>query len=110
MKISEMIEKLGLTVLSAPSDKETPVAGGYASDMLSDVIANAEKDCVWITIQTHANVIAVASLKDLAAVVITGGHEPEESTIDIAVKKNVCVLGTKKTTFETAGELYDAMK
>ena len=106
MKLNEIIETLKLKVFApSPAGGQT-VTGGYTSDMLSDVIANAEKDGVWVTIQTHSNVIAVASLKDIAAVVMAGGHEPSEETVELARKKGVCVLGTGRTAFEITGELF----
>jgi hypothetical protein len=61
MRIKEVAEKLGLKILSAGTDQE--VLSGYVSDLLSDVIANAEEGCLWITVQRHLNIIAVALLK-----------------------------------------------
>ncbi|MFA6449356.1 MAG: DRTGG domain-containing protein [bacterium] len=106
MKLNEIAGKLNLKEFAPPQSGETIVTGGYTSDMLSDVIANSEKDGVWVTIQTHSNVIAVASLKDLAAIVMAGGHEPNAETIELAKKKGVCVLGTPKSAFEITGELF----
>jgi hypothetical protein len=108
MNLSEMIGTYSLAVYAPPADGEIEVEHGYASDLLSDVIANAGKDCVWVTMQTHANIIAVAALKDVAAIVIVSNHKPADDTIKTAKQKGVCVIGTGMTTFETCGRLYTA--
>ena len=44
MKIQRIIEELKLEIKSRVSNPDKEVTGGYASDLLSDVIANAKKD------------------------------------------------------------------
>lgn len=106
MKLSEMIETFGLAVFSKPG-ADPEVSRGYASDLLSDVMANAGKGFVWLTMQTHLNVVAVAELKDIAAVLVVGGHRPAPETIEIATTKGVCLLGTELPAFEAAGRLHE---
>jgi hypothetical protein len=108
MNLSELIGTYGLTVFAPPVDGQPEVTFGYASDMLSDVIANTGKDCVWVTMQTHANIVAVAALKDVGAIVIVSNHKPTDDTIAMAKQKGICVLGTGMTTFEICGRLYTA--
>jgi len=108
MNLSEMIGTYGLAVFAPPADGQLEVTFGYVSDLLSDVIANAGKDCVWVTMQTHANIVAVAALKDVAAIVIVSNHKPADDTIQTAKQKGVCVLGTGMTSFEICGRLYTA--
>jgi hypothetical protein len=108
MTLSEIIDKFGLMVYAPPQDGKVKVENGYASDLLSDVIANVAKDDIWVTMQMHVNIVAVAALKDVAAIVIVSHHKPADETIDIAQKKGVCVLGTGMTAFETCGRLYAA--
>ncbi|MCX6555994.1 MAG: hypothetical protein NTW95_00945, partial [Candidatus Aminicenantes bacterium] len=67
MMVKEVAEKLGLKILSVGADQQ--VTGGYVSDLLSDVIANAEEGSLWITVQRHLNIIAVAQLKKLAGII-----------------------------------------
>jgi hypothetical protein len=108
MKLSELIGTFGLRVYAPPPDLQVEVAHGYASDLLSDVIANAGRNSLWVTMQIHGNIIAVAALKDVAAIVIVSNHHPADETIAAAIEKGVCVLGTGMTTFETCGKLYAA--
>ena len=106
MKLTELIQKLNLSVRSAESDLDRIVTGGYASDLLSDVLANSEQGNLWITLQVHQNIVAVASMKDLAGVVLVNGREPEQDTVEKAEAENVAIMVTELPTFELVGRLY----
>jgi predicted transcriptional regulator len=110
MKIADIITKLDLKVLSGNNGLTNEIKGGYVSDLLSDVIGNAHEGEIWITLQTHQNVIAVASLKDLAAVIIVKGFIPEEETIKKSNEENIPVLVTNSDTFTIAGRLFELLK
>lgn len=106
MKVSALIEKFGLTVYSGFAGLENEITGGYVSDLLSDVMGFAQEGQVWITLQTHQNVMAIASLKDLAAVILVKGFTPDEDTLAHSEEEGIPVLGTQLSTFEIAGMLY----
>ncbi len=106
MKVSDLVEKLGLTVFSGRDGLDREIKGGYVSDLLSDVMGNAKEGEVWITLQIHQNVMAIASLKDLAAVILVNGLTPQENTKRYSNDENIPVLGTNLSTFEIAGKLY----
>lgn len=106
MKVSDIVGPLGLQVLCPGVELNTEVKGGYCSDLLSDVMANAEEGDVWITLHTHLNIVAVGMLSKVAAVVITGGRVPERSVIDRAAQEGLPILCTHLSTFEAAGRLY----
>ena len=84
VKLSELIQKLNLDVRSAKDNLQREVTGGYASDLLSDVLANSEEGNIWITLQIHQNIIGVASMKDLAGIILVNDREPEPETIEKA--------------------------
>jgi hypothetical protein len=96
--------------LSLNPRNETDVCGevtsGYASDLLSDVLANARKGTLWVTNQKHQNVIGVAVMLDLAGVVIAGGIELDENTLEKARDENVPLYTTQESLFDVAGKLY----
>ena len=110
MKVSDLVEKFGLKVFSGEAGLDNEITGGYVSDLLSDVMGNAAEGEVWITLQTHQNVMAIASLKDLAAVILVKGFEPDEDTIEHSNEEGVPVLGTDLGTFEITGEVFNAIK
>jgi predicted transcriptional regulator len=104
MLVNEVAEKLDLKILSAGTEQE--VLSGYVSDLLSDVIANAEEGCLWITMQRHLNVVAVAQLKKLAGIIISHGIEPEAAVLERARQEGIFVLSAQADSFNTAGRLY----
>ncbi len=106
MKVAALVEKLGLSVFSGSAGLDNEITGGYVSDLLSDVMGFASEGQVWITLQTHQNVVAIASLKDLAAVILVKGFEPDEETLTHSESEGIPLLGTQLTTFEIAGILY----
>lgn len=75
MTVRHIIEQLGLRVWAQGRDQE--VREGYVSDLLSDAIAHADEGSLWITVQRHINVVAVAQLKKIAGIIISRGLEPE---------------------------------
>ncbi len=110
MKTTEIIDLLELRIISGASGTDTAVTGGYVSDLLSDVMGNAKEGQVWITLQTHQNIIAVASLKELAAIIIVKGLKPDADTIEKSNQENIPVLSTDLDTFTVAGRLFELLK
>ena len=106
VKLTELVRELKLSVRSADGDLEREVTGGYASDLLSDVLANGEPGNLWITLQIHQNIVAVASMKDLAGIILVNGREPEQDTVEKAEAENIAIMVTELPTFELVGRLY----
>ncbi len=106
MRLKEIIEKLLLRVLTAKVNLETEVSGGYTSDLLSDVIANSSGGNLWITLQIHQNIVAVARLKDLAGIIIVNNRQPDSETLKKAEEEKVPLLLTEESAFITSGKLY----
>ncbi len=104
MTVEEIVARLGLQVFSY-GNTERPVTGGYASDLLSCVMAKAQAGNVWVTLQAHPNVVAVASLLDLAAVIVSEGLRPDQETLERAEQNGVVLLGSPRTTFTVVGQL-----
>ena len=104
MTIEEIVDKLGLQVIT-PGDIGQEVTGGYAADLLSCVMAKAKAGNVWVTLQAHPNVIAVASLLNLAAVIVSEDIKPDLETVERAQENQVTLLSSPRTTFSIVGEL-----
>ena len=107
MKLTELIEKLNLDVRTAKANLDREVTSGYASDLLSDVIANSREGDIWVTLQVHHNIAAVASMNNLAGVILVNGREPEAETVEKAEKENIVIMVTEMPAFEIVGRLYD---
>ena len=106
MTLSDLADRLSLKSFAAPGGLARPVGGGYVSDLLSDVIAHGRKDDVWVTLQVHPNIVAVAVLKELAAVILVNGREPAPETVEQAEKRGVALLGSPLSAFELVGRLH----
>ena len=110
MKVCDLVEKLDLKVFCGEQGINNEVVGGYTSDLLSDVMGNVDEDQVWITLQTHKNIMAIASLKEVAAIILVKGYEPDQAAIDQSNEEGIPILGTDMETFEMSGELYALIK
>ena len=105
-KLDSIAKELGLTILSPGSGLEREVSSGCCCDLLSWVMANGKKDAVWITVQIHLNVIAVASLLELSGVIIPSGMAVDEKTIQKAKEEDVTILSSDMDAFRLTGKLY----
>ena len=106
MILREAVEKLGMKPVAGHSGLSREFTRGYASDLLSDVMANAKAGDVWVTLQVHQNIVAVAALKELAAIILIGGRQPEKLTLAKAEEENIPLLLSDLPAFEMAGRLY----
>jgi len=103
--LKEIIEKLDLEAVASSGLTERPVVAGYAADLLSCAMKGAKEDYLWITLQSHLNVVAVGSLLNLAGIIITEGNRPDQETIARADEVGITLMVTPKTTYTVVGEL-----
>jgi predicted transcriptional regulator len=108
MKVKELAQRFNLHVAAGQMELDRQIRGGYCGDLLSDVMANAPDGCIWLTVQTHQNIVSVAVLHEMAAIVLTGGHAPDQETIDKADEEGVPILMWPKTAFDLAGQVFAA--
>ena len=108
MTVAEVIELIEAKDMTPETDKNAEVSCGYTCDLLSWVMAHGAAGMAWVTVQTHMNVIAVASLMEMAAVIIPEGIEMEEPSLEKAKDEGICVLQTKLTAFEIGARLAAA--
>jgi predicted transcriptional regulator len=106
MKLTNVVDELALAVKAAQEGLDREVKGGYASDLLSDVMANSQEGDIWVTIQGHPNIVAVATLRDLAGIILANGRQPDEETLQRAEEEGLPILCTPLPTYEVVGKLY----
>jgi len=108
MKLEQIVRELGLAELNTgvadAGDRE--ITRGYASDLLSDVLANAPAGGVLVTLQVHLNVVAVAGHADLAAVIFAGGRRPEDEVVAKAIEESLALYVAADDAFEVVGRLH----
>ena len=110
MKLKEIKDKLELKILSAEDNLDVEVSWGYTSDLLSDVIANSKEGNLWITLQTHQNIIAVAKLKELVGIILVNNRKPDEETLRKAEEEKVPLFTTPESAFNISGKLYELIQ
>lgn len=109
MTVKEIIDKLDLKCLNE-ANLDAEITGAYSSDLLSDVMGNARSGQMWITMQTHKNVTAIAALKDIPAVIIVRNGVPDDDMLEHAKEEDICILVSKEATFNVCGKLYELIK
>jgi hypothetical protein len=108
MRISELAPLLGLEVAQGEY-RDRELSSGYASDLLSDVMANAKADGVLVTVQAHKNAIAVASLVGLGAIVVCNSRPMPEDMLEAAKTEGVALFRSAESAFEISGRLWAAL-
>jgi hypothetical protein len=110
MQLETLVRELKLKLSCAEGSIKRDVKGGYGGDLLSDVMANSKEGDIWITRQVHQNIVAVASLKDLAGIVLIQGSEPAHDTAAKADAEGIPILVTDLPAFEIVGQIYKLIK
>jgi len=106
MDVQSIVKELQLSVKCRPDRLGADVTGGFVGDLLSDVMANSDAGHLWITRQTHQNIIAVAPLKDHAGIIIVQGAEPDADTVEKAAAEGIPVMASTLQAFELVGKIY----
>lgn len=109
MNLELIVRKLKLSVKCCEDKLDRKVTGGYVGDLLSDVIANSNDGDIWITRQAHQNIVAVASLKDHAGIVLVNGSNPDSDTLEKAIKEGIPIMVSELSGFEVVGKIYKLM-
>ncbi|MBF4695377.1 DRTGG domain-containing protein [Fusibacter ferrireducens] len=107
MKVCELIDNCSFKLLSG-GDLERSISSVYSCDLLSWVMAKGKNDTAWITVQTHNNILAVASLLDFSCVIIPEGIKVEAEVIQKANEQEITILSTELETFEIFKIMYEA--
>lgn len=107
MKLMDIVDTLGLTVSAGRRGLDADVTGGYTSDLLSCAMAGAANGNLWVTLQGHLNVVAVASLNELAGVIVTEGKPVFPEALSKAEDEGIPILTTTLTTYEVVGRLWE---
>lgn len=104
MTVAELIQKLHLEPF-AVSDGERKITGGYAGDLLSWVMGRANEGDAWVTIMSNPNIVAVATLADVACIVLAEGVAPDAGVAEIALARGINLLGSGESAFALCGRI-----
>ncbi|MCT4688930.1 DRTGG domain-containing protein [Vallitalea sp.] len=105
MIVEELKSKLNLELVAGKEGLQGEIKGGFVGDLLSVVMGKAKEGNIWITIQSHVNIVAVAVLTGSACIIVSEGFKVEEDAIIKANEENIPILTTKKSSFEMVSDL-----
>ncbi|MDJ0985002.1 MAG: DRTGG domain-containing protein [Desulfobacterales bacterium] len=108
MLVKDLVDKFDLEVAGGQQGLDREVNEGYCGDLLSEIMGNAPIGCAWLTIQGHQNIVAVAVLREMAAIIITSGQKPDAETIQKADQEGIPILQWPDSSFQLAGRLFSA--
>ncbi len=110
MKFKDLTEELSLEIRTCRDGLRNDITGAYVSDLLSDVMGNSKAGEIWITLQTHMNIVAVAGLKNLAGIIIVKNRKVPDDILQKAEAEKVTIATTPLSTFEAAGRVYKMLQ
>jgi predicted transcriptional regulator len=105
--LAEAIEVLQAeTVVPAPEgDRE--LAAGFASDLMSDVLAFARQDTLLLTGLATDQTIRTAAVRHLAAVVVVADKEVSSDMLEAAREEDIPLCRTAMSKFAACGRLWE---
>jgi serine kinase of HPr protein (carbohydrate metabolism regulator) len=106
MTVEEIVAELGLKVLTGREHLKREISSAYCCDLLSRVISRSSKNSLWITIQTHLNIVAVATMLEMACIVIPENVAVDEKTLAKAEEEQVVILSSSMSAYTLSGKLY----
>ena len=110
MVVNDIVNKLDLKIFNKNANLSLEVTGGFVGDLLSHVMGNSDEGQVWVTVQTHKNVLAIASLNDLSAIILIDNQLPDPKMLEAAEEEGIPVLGCDKSAFELGGKLFELLE
>lgn len=100
MQVKEFLEKTHFEFKASPEALEKEISGVFVGDLLSWVMGNCEANQVWITVQSHMNIIAVAALKEISCLIIAQSAEVEDEVLQKAYEENIALCRSDLSAYE----------
>lgn len=100
MLVKEFAQKSGFEMIAGVEALNKEISGVFTGDLLSWVMGNCEAGDLWITVQSHLNVVAVSALKEISALVLAQSALPTQEMLDKAFEENIAVFTTSLSAYE----------
>ena len=108
MTVKQLSELEGFSAITLP-EPDRRIDGVYVGDLLSWVMGRAGADNAWVTIMSNVNVVAVASLSDVACVILAEGVTLDREVSEVASARGINVLTSSLPAYEVCTTLFGAM-
>lgn len=105
MKVAALLEALALEV-HCPGQGDAEIRRGTVGDLLSFVMGRCPEAAVWVTIQNHVNVAAVALLRDVPLIILSDGRRPAPELTKRCLEEEIALASSPLSAYELCGKLY----
>ncbi len=102
MKVNDLYQMSEFQLITPNVEGDREITGGYCGDLLSWVMAHAQKGNLWITVQTHVNIVAIGILLELSCIIVPEDIDVEKETIEKAMEEDIAILKSQLNSFEIA--------
>jgi len=109
LRLEEIIEKTECEIVSGETGS-VEINQGYACDLLSEVMATGSKSDIWITVQSHSNIVAVAAITGIKCIILANGRDYNDDTFSKAKNEGIVLLKSKLDTFTISGIIYEMLQ
>ncbi|MBP7078865.1 MAG: DRTGG domain protein [Synergistetes bacterium ADurb.Bin155] len=106
MKIRDILGNLEGVTTHVAAGEDVEITRGFVGDLLSFVMGSAPEKALWVTIQNHVNVAAVALLKEVPLVLLASGRVPSLELKDQCHKEGIALASVNMDSFEVCGRLF----
>jgi len=108
MNLKKIIKLANGFLLTPEMDVDVDINGGYGADLMSDVLAFSQPDCVLLTGLTNPQVVRTAQMAEFRAIIFIRGKQPQAETMLIAIQEGIPLISSPFGMFELSGRLHKA--
>ncbi len=108
MEFREIIATVEGKLITEVAQLDMNVTQICAADLMSDVLAFAEPECILLTGLCNPQVVCTAEMADISAVIFVRNKQPPPETISLAEEEHIPLISTPHSMFEACGRLYQA--
>jgi hypothetical protein len=102
MTVKDLIDKDIFKVVIEGEDLNKKVSNPFCCDLLSIAMSRAPGDSVWITVMGNVNTLAVATLADVACIILAEGVALDDAALIKGKQQQITVLSTEQSIFDAA--------
>ena len=110
MTVQELINTNLFQLKNAGDDLERDITVPFCCDLLSVAMGQAPSGSVWVTVMANMNTLAVASLTDVACVILAEDAQADEMLLTKASVQGITVFATELSIFDAALAVYQKLQ
>lgn len=107
MTLERIISILDCRILNMQDRPDIKVDSVYATDLMSDVLANCKKGSLLLTILSNLQSVRAAEMTEVKVVCYVSGKLPKPEALEHARKKKMTILTTSYSMYRACSLLHD---